>query len=558
MYKKIGLSLVSFSLFAGLYGCSCSQKPTVTETAPGLYITDVTVTEGDSGSTEYSAEVNLQRENQDVVTVTYEIEAIAVSVNSVATGGVDFKEETNILKFDAESGDSQSISFTVYNDLLYEHSEDFLITLTAASGANIVNGQARVTIVDNDPMPVASFSVLSDLASTTFAENEVERIQLEVALNTESGVDAEVIINKTRETELNQASVGKTATHRVDYLLKDADENLMKLGNVVIPAGETKAVVNLDIVDDGISENTESFTLTLDEVVDVKVSSADLSFEITDNDNASMLSQLSIPLNDTGLSEVNAVDIDPDTDLDPSLDPEFAVSQLTDELRGEMDIAFGRDAAVKATPPALTKVGSGRTGFDFTKIKSDGSVTTDTAPDEDGAVIPWDCVRDNNTGLVWEVKTRGNLGLRAVSRNFRWYDPNFETNGGVEGEQGDFSCDATDLSACNTAYYIADLNANKLCGLSGWRLPTIHELRSIVDYNIHSSQIEVAYDTDYFAGDTNGVKFIWSSTSFAPDPTKAWTIRFGQGVEEQVRDKTQYVESGIRLVNDSLIKQAQQ
>jgi len=554
--KKIGLSLVYFSLFAGLYGCSCSEKPKE-QTDAGLYIADITVNEGDgSGTTDFSIEVNLQRENQDTVTVNYEVVAVQnPNVKSVASAGIDFIENEDTLTFDPESNDTQSISFSVKNDDLYEHDESFLINLIASSGAKIIAGEAQVTIKDNDPAPVASLSI-DDSVSTTFSENDVDRIQIQILLDAVSGVDAEVAIDKSVESENDQTTVGKTAANRVDYLLKDADGNLMGSNeNIVIPAGETTATVNLDIVDDGITENDENFSLRLRDVLDVSVSSTTLDFSIMDNDLIDGLSLLSVPLNDTGLTEVNNVVILPEH---LESETEFAVNQLTEELRDQMDQAFGRDAAATSDPVTLTKTGGGRNGFDFTKLKTDGSETTENAPTEEGSVIPWDCVRDNNTGLVWEVKTRGNLGLRALSRNFYWYDPNSDTNGGVAGVQGEFQCDETDLSTCNTAYYIADVNANKLCGLSGWRLPTLSELRSIVDYNVRTTNVSVAYDTDYFAGDTIGVSRVWTSTSYPPDPTKAWTIRFGQGVEEEIRDKSVFVDSAVRLVNDSLIKQAQE
>ncbi len=562
MYKTIGLSIFYLLLFLGLYGCSCSESPKTVNKEAGLYVADATVNEEDDGVTEYKVAVNLQRENQDAVTVNYSVSAIAVSPTPVATAGEDFETATGTLTFEPESGDTQYITFNVINDTLYEHDEDFLITLTAASGARVVSGEAVVTIKDNDPKPVASMKVVSDLPDTSFAENAVDIIEIEVSLDKVSGVDAELRVLEDQESETDPNSVGKTAAYRVDYILEDANSQLMQSPTFSIPAGETSTVLNVQVIDDGIVENTESFTLALQEEADVNPAGAKLTFSIVDNDEENTTTQVVVPLNDSGITKPNAVLVTVD-DLPPDLTTEEIQSQsdlLVAELQKQMDYAIGRDAAYLAD--TLTKVGGGRAGFDFTRLDSEGKEVTVTLAEGQSIAdidLTWDCVRDNNTGLVWEVKTRGNLGLRAAGRSFYWYDPNYETNGGVSGKKGEFTCDENELTTCNTSYYVADINARKLCGLTGWRVPTLDELRSIIDYNTGGQSDSAAYDTDYFAGDTIGVYYYWTSTTYAPEPSRAWAIRFRSGSGEEPRDKsTQAVTSSLRLVNDSLIKQAQQ
>lgn len=571
MFKRIGLSLIYLIIFLGLYGCSCSENPKEVNLEAGLYVADLNVNEQDDGTQEIEVAVNLQRENQDPVTVNYEVQAFTSSVDPIATGatnasssGADFLLKQGQLNFSAESNNTQKITVTIVNDTLYEHDEIFLVSLSASSGAKVVDGEATITIVDNDPKPVASLSIISDLADSTFNENEVDSIQLKIELDKASGVTSKLRILGSTESSADEDGFGKTAAYRVDYLIKDAENTLLKKDNVIeIAKGETEAIVNVSIVDDGTEEVAESFNLRLTEIADVNVSGADLDFTIIDNDSPDLATQFSVPLNDTGMTKPNGVIVEID-DLPPDLtneEIEFQTDQLEQELQNEMDFAIGRDAE------NLTKTGGGRAGFDFTRLDSEGNeVVIELAPGETSAldyVVPWDCVRDNNTGLVWEVKVRGNLGVRAAGRDFYWYDPNYSTNGGVPGAEGDFSCEESDptkeVANCNTSYYVADINASQLCGLTGWRLPTRSELRSIVDYNTGGSSGAPSYDTDYFAGDTLGDSYYWTSTSFAVDPTKAWTIYMRSGSIEQPRGKaTEYVDSSIRLVNDSLIKQAQQ
>ena len=84
----------------------------------------------------------------------------------------------------------------------------------------------------------------------------------------------------------------------------------------------------------------------------------------------------------------------------------------------------GRDALARAGQ--LQKVGGGEAGFDFTKLDANGNALPASA-------TSWDCVRDNVTGLIWEVKTTS--GLRSWSNTYTWYDPNSPDGNPGDGER---------------------------------------------------------------------------------------------------------------------------
>ncbi|MBA5249233.1 MAG: DUF1566 domain-containing protein, partial [Gammaproteobacteria bacterium] len=141
------------------------------------------------------------------------------------------------------------------------------------------------------------------------------------------------------------------------------------------------------------------------------------------------------------------------------------------------DCKHGRDA--RATASTLTKTGAGSAGFDFTKLDSDGNTLSATATD-------WRCVKDNHTGLIWEVKTTS--GLHNKSDTYNWYNTDSTTNGGAVGyaNNNGNTCHGYSTSDsnsfCNTQALVNRVNTAGLCGKNDWRLPTLDELRSIVDY----------------------------------------------------------------------------
>jgi hypothetical protein len=145
------------------------------------------------------------------------------------------------------------------------------------------------------------------------------------------------------------------------------------------------------------------------------------------------------------------------------------------------DAEHGRDALAAAGK--LQKIGAGNAGFDFTKLDDAGNPLSESATD-------WSCVRDNHTGLIWEVKTDDG-GLRDKNNRYSWYNTDQNTNGGDAGKQNGGVCTGT---SCDTAGYVEAVNAQGLCDAGDWRMPTPFELLGIV----HNGQDRPSIDTDFF------------------------------------------------------------
>lgn len=139
---------------------------------------------------------------------------------------------------------------------------------------------------------------------------------------------------------------------------------------------------------------------------------------------------------------------------------------------GDYTATFGEDSDYTTNPHS------------YTKLDASG----DDLPDED---TEWVMVRDNVTGLIWEVKDSKdgstNYDNPHDSDNYyTWYDSNPATNGGDAGTSGD---------GTDTEDFINALNSANFGGFSDWRLPTIKELSFIVHSDITTGP---PIDQNYF------------------------------------------------------------
>ncbi|PIE69644.1 MAG: hypothetical protein CSA21_01210 [Deltaproteobacteria bacterium] len=155
-----------------------------------------------------------------------------------------------------------------------------------------------------------------------------------------------------------------------------------------------------------------------------------------------------------------------------------------------------------------------------------GPVRSYTKLDASGNPLPedaanWVMVRDNVTGLIWEVKENGDgtedyANPHDADNQYTWCDTNPDTNGGNQGTCGEH----------DTEDFIDALNSTNFGGHNDWRLPTIQELQTIADY----ARENPAIDTDFFP-DTRA-DFYWSATTYASSTSVAWRVHFYYGGDE--------------------------
>ena len=163
---------------------------------------------------------------------------------------------------------------------------------------------------------------------------------------------------------------------------------------------------------------------------------------------------------------------------------------------------YGQDANYSINP------------MSFTKLDGSGNALLDLA-------TSWVMVKDNITGLVWEMKTNKD-GVKNYNdphdadNTYTWYDSNPATNGGDPGTPG---------TGTDTEDFIKALNDARYGGYSDWRMPTINELAYIVNYSIPYPGPTI--DTGYFPN--TAASWYWSSTTNADGTYDAWVVYFANG-----------------------------
>ena len=144
---------------------------------------------------------------------------------------------------------------------------------------------------------------------------------------------------------------------------------------------------------------------------------------------------------------------------------------------------YGQDGSYLIDPPSYTKLDAA----------GDPLLVSATS---------WVAVKDNVTGLVWEIKTAGNK--------------------------------ADTFTLTGAEAYASELT---LAGRSDWRLPTLKELESIVDLRNSLPTVYTAYFNNTYSSATNPA-FYWSSDQYTAFPSATppfpyqWGVDFNYGYDD--------------------------
>jgi hypothetical protein len=219
-----------------------SLTPVTSVAVPTLSVGDVSLSEGQNGTTNFTFTVSLSSPSTSVVTVNY------ATADGTALAASDYAAASGTLTF-AAGETSKPVTIAVSGDLTIEEAETFFLNLSNPSNATIADGQGLGTI-GNDDSPAVRTGMLS-IGNATVAEGNSGTTDISFTVTRANGTDGAVSATWT--------FVAGSAT---------ADDLSGPLtGTVAFAAGQTSATIMLKVNGDLTVEPTETFNVTLSDPI---------------------------------------------------------------------------------------------------------------------------------------------------------------------------------------------------------------------------------------------------------------------------------------------------
>jgi hypothetical protein len=224
---------------------------------PGIVISDVSVFEGNSGTTPMVFTVTLLQQSALPVTVTY------ATSSGTALDGNDYQSAAGTLTF--QPGEtSKQITVNAIGDENVEPDENFFVNLSGATNAVVADALGVGTIRNDDVLPSLSVNDVSIL------EGDSGTRQLVFTITRSSG-------NST-PTSVQYSTSNGTATAGSDFNLTQ--------GTVTFLSGETTKTVSVPINGDTTAETNETFFLNLSNPTNATIADGQGLGTILNDDNA--------------------------------------------------------------------------------------------------------------------------------------------------------------------------------------------------------------------------------------------------------------------------------
>lgn len=223
---------------------------------PLMWIDDVTLTEGNSGTKLATFTVTLSKPSS--AAVTFDMATSAGTANTPA----DFIGMPLTGQTIAAGQASATFSVTVNGDAVAEANETFFLDLANAVGATVVDGRGQGTIVNDD---APSMSINDVVVTEGDSGTKVATFTVSLSLAATSAVT------------FNVATSGGTANAPVDFVAVPSTAQL-------IPAGVVAKTVSVTVNGDTAIETDETFFLNLSSVVGATLADGQGKATITNDD----------------------------------------------------------------------------------------------------------------------------------------------------------------------------------------------------------------------------------------------------------------------------------
>jgi Calx-beta domain-containing protein/VCBS repeat protein len=213
----------------------------IVDDEPRIVISDAAVTEGNTGSLNATFTVTASLLYDQDVTVHYS------TANGTATAGSDFTGVTDATVTIPAGQPSATFNVAVLGDRLGEGDESFSVNLSGATNAEISDGSAAVTILDNEPRITINDVALMEGNGNGKGKNS-GTTQFVFTVSLSAAYDQTVTVNFA-------TADGTARVSDNDYIGTS--------GTVTFAAGETSKTVTVLVVGDKRREPDEWFALNL-------------------------------------------------------------------------------------------------------------------------------------------------------------------------------------------------------------------------------------------------------------------------------------------------------
>lgn len=221
---------------------------------------DVSVLEGNSGTTPAYFTISLSAASTHSVTVGY------YTAGGTATAGSDYSSTSGTLTF-APGQTSITVPVSVIGDTIYEGNETFNFYLTGVQNAAIARGVGTGTIIDDDATPSLS---ISDYAAYE-GNSGTTAFTFTVTLSAASGVT----------TTVNYATADGTAT-------ASSGDYRATSGTLTFAPGQTSKTITVLINGDTLQEVNETFNVNLSGAVGASIARPQATGTIIDDDTPAL------------------------------------------------------------------------------------------------------------------------------------------------------------------------------------------------------------------------------------------------------------------------------
>lgn len=230
---------------------------------PAMSINDVSVAEGNAGSTNATFTISLSNPSATQIAVDYS------TSDQTATAGTDYTATSGTAVITAGQTSVQ-IQVAVLGDTVNEGNETFAVTLSNALNATIADAVGVGTINDDDAVPTLS---IQPSASIVEGNTGTSVVNLNVSLSAASGSPVSVDFTTSNGT----------ATAGSDYVTSS--------GTLNFPASSTTPqVVSVTVNGDQTLEADETFTVTLSNPVGATIASGSATVTIVNDEGVPVLS----------------------------------------------------------------------------------------------------------------------------------------------------------------------------------------------------------------------------------------------------------------------------